>query len=304
MNPKRLAFPIALLAFRAGVAEVPAQLDTSRCIAALDRADFAAAAREAESLLRAHPRSADALVLLARAEIGANHAPAAMTHLRRALEIEPNHLDALYYLSKLAAVLSQQQLGYIVEQAPESARAHQIRAEILVAQEKTEEAEREYLAALEKRPGTPAILIALGDLKRHAHAYNDALAWYLKAVEKAPGSYDAVYGAGASRWFLRQREEAARLFRRALEIDPSSMGAKLALGEALLALGNCNGSLRLLEQAAKVDPNFRRLQFLLFRAYQAAGRPEESKRAAERYRELAAQQEKSEEEDFASRQKL
>ena len=299
MNPKGLA---CLILF-AAAAERAGQMDTSRCLVALERAEFAAAAREAESLLRANPRSADALTFLARAEIGANNAPAAMTHLRRALEIEPKHLDALYYLSKLAAVLSQQQLGYVVEHASDSARAHQIRAEILFAQDKTEDAEREYLAALEKRPGTPAILIALGDLKRHGHEYNEALAWYLKAVEKAPGSYDAVYGAGASHWFLREREEAAQYFRRALEIDPSSMAARLALGEALLALGKYNDSLLLLEQAGKADPNFRRLQFLLARAYKAVGRLEESKRAEERYRELALREEMSEEEDFALRQK-
>ena len=289
---------------RGGVAaQVAPQLDAARCIAALDRGEFAAAAREAESLLRARPRSADALVLLARAEIGANNAPSAMTHLRQALASDPNHLDALYYLSKLSAVLSQQQLGYVVEHAPDSARAHQIRAEILVAQDKPAEAEREYQAALDKRPGTPAILIALGDLKRNEHEYTDALTWYQKAMEKAPGSYDAVYGAGASHWLLKDREEAAKLFRRALAIDPSSMAAKLALGEALLALENYTESLKLLEAAAKLDPNMRRLQLLLYRAYKAVGRSAEAQRASDRYRELASREEQSEEEDFAARQK-
>lgn len=277
--------------------------DTASCVAALDRGEYRAAAREAETLLKKYPRSAGVLVLLARAEIGANNAPAALNHLRRAFAAQPDNLDALYYLSKLAAVLSQQQLGYVLERAPDSARAHQIRAEILVAQDKIEEAEREYRTALEKRPGTPALLIALGDLKRQAHDYKGALSWYSQAMEKAPRNYDAVYGAGASYWFLREREDAARLFRLALKIDPSSMAAKLALGEALLALGDNAASLKLLEQAAAVDPNLRRLQLLLMRAYRAEGREEDARRAGERYRVLAAQEEKSEEEDFMLRQK-
>ena len=65
-------------------------------------------------------------------------------------------MDALYYLSKLAGVMSIQEFVVVGRNAPDSARMHQIRAETLEAQQGRgrDGAEREYLAALEKVPGT------------------------------------------------------------------------------------------------------------------------------------------------------
>ena len=281
----RATITLALLAFAATAADQPASL--ARCQVELDREDYASATREAQALLRVHPDSVPARVLLARAYMGVNNGTAALSELHSALQREPDSIDALYYLSKLAGVMSIQEFGVVGRDAPDSARMHQIRAEILEAQQDVDGAEREYLVALKKRPGTAYIMNALGDLKRHDKQYVEALRWYEKVIAKDPDNYDALYGAGASYQLLHQAD-ALPLFRRALKADPSSIAAKIALGEALLQANNTAEAVTFLEQAARAEPNFRRLQYLLGRAYQLAGRNEEARLAFERSRALAA----------------
>lgn len=259
------------------------------CSRALDRGEYASAARLAQAQVRLHPDSVPARVLLAQAFMGMNNAPAALEQLQAAPRRDPKSLDALYYTSKLTGLLSQQEFAFVAEHAPDSARMHQIKAETLEAQGDAAGAEREYLASLEKRPRTASILNALGDLMRHQKRYADSLPWYGRTLEVDPGNYDALYGSAASYQLMEDSERALPLFRRALGADPASIAAKMALGEVLLDTRHEKEAVPLLEEAARADPTFRRLQFLLGRAYQLTGRSEDSRRAFERMRSLAGQ---------------
>ncbi len=255
---------------------------------ALDRGDFASAEREARALVKQQPASAAAHVALARAYMGLNNAQPALAELHEALRLDPRSLDALYYVSKLTQILSQQQFMQVTQQAPNSARAHQIQAEVLEAHGDAAGAEKEYLAALAKRPDTPYILNALGDLARHTGRYEDAIGWYAKVIAKHSTNYDALYGTAVSYKYSRSAEAAIPWYRRALKSDPHSVGAKMALGQALLLSGNAQEAATLLEEVSKVDPNLRTLQFFLGRAYQLIGRTEDSRRAFQRARELSS----------------
>jgi Tfp pilus assembly protein PilF len=269
--------------------------DLDTISAAVDRGEFAAAARQAGSFVRLHPESTAARILLARACMGLNDGAGALQELREALRRDADSMDALYYLSKLTAILSQQEFAAVAQIAPESARMHQIKAEMLEAQGNAAGAEWEYLAALEKRPGSSSVLNALGDLKRREKQWSAALGWYEKVLGSDPSDYDALYGAGVCRRASQSTEEALILFRRALKVEPSSVAAKMAVGESLLIMGNAKDALPLLEQAAKADPRLRRLQFLLARAYRSLGRNEDAQRAFERARELPEQPGETEE---------
>ena len=280
----RITWGSLLFSFALTLAAQPSGL--SSCAKAVDRGDFAIAVRNIQALLKSQPESVPGRVLLARAYMGLNDANSALKELHRALRDDPASLDALYYFSKLTAILSQQEFGAVARISPDSARMHQIRAEGLEAQGDAAGAEREYLAALEKRPGTAYIMNALGDLKRHQKQFADALLWYQKVLEKDPHNYDALYGIGVCHRVSQSPEDALAFFRRALEADPSSIAAKLAVGESLLLTGNAREALPLLEESAASDPQFRRAQFVLGRAYQALGRKEDARRAFERAKQL------------------
>ncbi len=290
-SSSRIRLTVAMLGLASAAFGAVAELE--RCNTALDRGDYAAAARDAQAYVKLHPASAAARVILARAQMGLNDAPAALKELRSALQREPNNLDALYYLSKLADVLAQQEFLALSKIDPDSARVHQLRADGLAAASRQDEAEREYLAALERRPGTPAIMNALGDLKRADKSIkcDEALVWYGKVLEKDPGNFDALYGSGAC--YLRSDKvgEAEKVFSAALKSNPSSIDAKMALGETLLALGKAAEAVPLLEAAAAGYPQLRRLQFLLGKAYRETGRTADAKKAQERYRELSQHEE-------------
>lgn len=268
----------------ASAAAIP---ELESCSVALDRGDFKEAAKAAQAFLVVHPASVPARVLLARAHMGRNDPTAALKELHEALRRDQNSVDALYYLAKLTAVLSGQEFVALAQMAPDSARVHQIRAEALDAHGDNAGAEREYFAALERRPATPSVMNAIGDLKRHSEQYRAALAWYEKVLARDSGNYDALYGAGVCRLLSREPAEALALFRRALKAEPSSLAAKMALGETLLVTGNATAAVSLLQEAAKADSGVKRLQYLLARAYQATGRQDEAGRAFQRYRDLA-----------------
>jgi tetratricopeptide (TPR) repeat protein len=252
----------------------------------LDRGDFQSAARQARAYLATHPGSLTGRLLLARAYLGLNDSGAALKELRAALRRDPNCVDALYYVVKVTAILSQQEFSQAAAMAPDSARTHQLKAEALEAGGDDAGAEREYLAALGKIPGTAYILNSLGDLKRHQREYDTALTWYMQVLDKDPENYDALYGAGACRRLSHVAEEAIPFFRRALKVDPTSMAAKMALGESLLFSGQAAEAVPLLEEAAKAGPRIRRVQALLGRAYQAVGRKADAERMFEYYRKM------------------
>ncbi len=283
---------ILVIAWVAGAATQTT--DFARCAQALDRGDFTQAARVAQNLVHLNARSVPAHLLLARAHMGLNEAPLALSELHAALRLDPNNLDALYYFSKLTEVLSRQAFLDLAQMAPDSARVHQLKGDGFAASGDATGAEKEYLAALEKSPGAESILIALGDLERHAEKYDEALGWYQKVLAKDPGNYDALYGAGACQLFSRRHEDAVSLFRKALKADPTSLAVKMALGEALLVTGRGSEAVALLEQAANADPDLQRLQYLLARAYQAAGRTADAQRTFRHYRALAGTSGKSE----------
>jgi tetratricopeptide (TPR) repeat protein len=287
VNVKTLA---PLFCFFIASAAQGATSDLQACAAALDRGEFDPAARLARSYLRLHPASVPSRILLARAYMGMNNGTAALSELRAAIRREPDNIEALYYITKLAGILSQMELGAVEELAPDSARAHQIRAAALAPQD-AKSAEKEYEAALERRPGTVAIWNALGDLMREQRQYDKSVAWYSKTLEKDPENYDALYGTGVCYRFARSPSDALPLFRRALKADPSSLAAKTAIGESLLMSGDARRALPLLEEAAKADPSLRLVQFLLGRAYRELGRTEDARKAFERVRALTKPEE-------------
>src|SRR5205823_462628 len=87
---------------------------------ALFRGDYLGAQNVAAQYLEIHPESVPARILLARSEIAQGHYVPAYDALRRALELDPTNIDALYYLERLCTILSQIEFRRLVETAPGS----------------------------------------------------------------------------------------------------------------------------------------------------------------------------------------
>jgi tetratricopeptide (TPR) repeat protein len=299
--PRLAAFDCVRLTFRAGVlvgllataggarAQPTALPEYEQ---AFHRGDYARAKALAEQRLAVAPGDVAARILAARADAAQGRFDAAYDGFRAALAREPKNPDALYYLGVTASVLAQVELDRLVATAPESARAHQVRARGHEAAGRKAEAEAEYQAALAAGPESVEVLVALGELKRTAMSFDEAASYYARALEIAPSSYAALYGLGACRVYEQRHQEAAALFRRAVSVDPQAAAARLALGIALLQTGRAGEALPELREAVRLEPAMRQAYYQLGRTYQALGRGNEAQAAFSRADDLLEQERK------------
>ncbi len=284
------AAPAAMAATPARTAPPP---EASAAVRAFDRGDYPRAMALARQRLKAFPRDTSARLLLARAEAALGRFENAYQTFRSVLALQPRSTDALYYLSILGGVLAQGEYDRLFAQAPDSPRAHQLRGDLHVAQERPVEAEAEYKTALEAAPASLEVLIALGDLTRHQSRFEDALVYYGRAAEIAPHDYDVLYGVGVCRSYRQEYAPAIESFRGALRVDPSSAPAHLALGHALLQSGQAAAAVPELEEAARLEPRMLQAQYLLGRGYRALGRAQEAEATFARVRKLVQGQTES-----------
>ena len=264
---------LAPSALRVGAEESP---DYAR---AFHGGDYAGAKALAADRLKDRPDDVEARLFLGRAEAAMGRFDAAYAEFREALRLAADDPDVLYYVGMTAGALAQQEFGRLLAEAPDSARAHQLRGDSLEAQGDKKEAKAEYEAALEADPASAEVLVALGDLARSDFAVSkghvaEARDYYARALSLAPRSYGALYGLGMSEATAGEHAQAVERLRRAVEQVPDSPTARLALGISLLETGEVTAAVTELETAARLEPRLRQAYFHLARAYNTLGRPE------------------------------
>jgi Tfp pilus assembly protein PilF len=278
---------LLLLTQPAGAAPLPGVPEYAL---AFHRGEYARATTLAGELLKARPDDVQARIVLARSEAAMGRLDAAYAGFREALRLDPRSPDALYYLGIAAGALAEAEYGRLLEMAPGSARAHQLRGLSYQAQGRSTEAERELEASLAAGPPSVDVLVALGDLRRAKLGFPEARAAYAQAVELAPGHYDALYGLGVCDSYAGEHARAADLFRRALRLAPDSAPARLALGISLLQTGQAEAAVTELEEAARLEPRMRQAHYQLGRAYQTLGRSQDAEAAFAKAQELVQQE--------------
>lgn len=253
------------------------------------RGDHLQAASMARSYLRRHPRDIQALILLARTESAQGRHEDAFENLRQALRIDPQNIDALYFLGKLCRSLAQAQLQELFATAPDSAWAHYFLAESYVAEGLPEKALDEYQAALKVNPRSVEILSALADIERAQYRLDEAVAHYSRALDINPNDFNSLYGLGVT--YLRRQElpRAIEYLRRSVSLDANSGVAHLALGMALLRSGDAAAAARELMASITLEPQIWQAHLHLARAYQALGQSKEAEKALEKASQLRRQ---------------
>ena len=119
----------------------------------------------------------------------------------------------------VTGTLAQQQFHDLETKAPDSALLHQLAAESLVAQDKRAAAEKEYEAALARRPDLLESLLGLARLQRIRLACDTAIPLYEKAEAIRP-TFDGAYGRAMCQSLLQDDEAAVKSFEQAIERDP------------------------------------------------------------------------------------
>jgi len=277
----------AVVIFATGLLAAEGAAGLAEATRALYSGDAPRAQSLAEEYRKAHPSSAGARLLIARAEMTRGDFHAAYEELEGVLQIEPRNVDALYYLGKLSAILSQMEFRELYSLAPDSVRVHQLLGESYQAQEDLPKAEEEFTQALASDPRSPRVLVALGDVKRAQSQCDEAIGFYTRAVDVAPHDYDGNYGLGACYLHQAKAQTAIGWFRRAAAVEPDSAAARLALGIAYMRTGKLAEAVAELKAAVALEPESRQAYVLMGQAYNKLNQTPEAEQAFRKARELS-----------------
>jgi tetratricopeptide (TPR) repeat protein len=190
--------------------------------------------------------------------------------ITRAARAHPADVDVLYYLGLVTRQLAAGEFQRLVRMAPDSARVHQLQAEMFEAQERRSDAEKEYAAALEAQPELIDALLGLAKLKRIRLACDEAIRLYEKAESIRP-TFDGAYGLGVCHSYLHDDERAVKKFEQAVQRNPSAGVAWAGLGTSLVRLRRPAEGIRKLQRAIALEPRMYEAHYMLGMAYQAAG---------------------------------
>ena len=144
-----------------------------------------------------------------------------------------------------------QQLDRVLEHDPDSIEARCERAGLLREQDNFEEAKRDYLELIRRRPTDFGALNDFGTLVLKAGYRDAARSLFTEAVRHHPGNANGHVNL-ANLLFLTGEEAAARVhFETALRIDPDHVHAHRGMGNLLAELGDAAGAQRHRDQGFK-----------------------------------------------------
>lgn len=158
-----------------------------------------------------------------------------------------------------------------IKVAPDFARAHMNRGNILLALGKADDALNAYLKALEIEPDYAAAHYNSGNANATLNRHDAACAAYKKAIELDPGFTDAYIALGCAFEELGQIDEAEASYRKALEISPNYAEIHRNLGRILLAPGRQEEAIASFKRSLELQPDNADVLLILGTAQKARG---------------------------------
>jgi Flp pilus assembly protein TadD len=133
-------------------------------------------------------------------------------------------------------------------------RKHLARAAELIHQDKVEQAEQEYRAALQLSPNDPDVLVPLsGDLE-NMERWDEAMQVARQALRADPNNDMAHVNLGIALGSTDDPAGAEAEFHEALRIDPKNDWAHYNLGVALVIKGDQEGAIAQYREALRLNP--------------------------------------------------
>lgn len=171
-----------------------------------------------------------------------------------------------------------QQLSFVyfnrlLEEFPQSARAHYLKGRTLDAQG-NKDAETEYQAAIAADPSQTEARIALADFYLTSSKYQEALAECQKALEVNRYLSSAKSRIGRIYIQLHDPQKGIPYVQAVLNIDPDDAQARADLARGLELLGDLNRAVIEYQRALTLDPSLNRIHYVLGRLYRRQGKVE------------------------------
>ena len=166
--------------------------------------------------------------------------PADVVLLQTALAKDPQNPELLVAFSRAASRSSHLAFDHLLQTAPDSARAHQVRAERLLQNGRGPEAEQEFADALRLKPFTIGVHLELGNALAARESWAAAAAEFQQEAQLQPASTEPLYRLGRVAFLARKPALAEQAWRRVIAMDPQSeaaVQARLGLAELYRAEG-------------------------------------------------------------------
>lgn len=228
-----------------------------------------------------------ALLGLAYLELG--QLTNAIDALQVALTQDRHNPDLLYYFGQATALASRKAFDEIGALDPTSARAHQVMADRNAEQGRLSEAAREYLSALQIKPYTPGVHLALGRVLADIGDWPNAIVEFRAEAKIRPASAEAFYELGSALLHQGQPRDAVAELAHADELSPNTPLTLLALGKAALGAGDQTRALKSWTKILEIQHDGQlaaQAHFELAAAYRQTGRTEDSDREMKEYERL------------------
>ena len=214
---------------------------------------YEAARSEFRRLLSANPDNPDILYAVGILSLQVNDAAEAEQQLKRFVEIGRGDLSpARFYLGQIAeqaARLEEALRWYDTVATGEHLVAAKVRgAQILLRQNKLDDARERLAAARASVPGEVRLLVAEAQLLRDAGRHTEAFAFLGRALESQPDQPEILYETALAAEKLGYVDVLERYLRRLIALKPDSAQAYNALGYSL-----ADRNLRLDEAAQLID---------------------------------------------------
>jgi tetratricopeptide (TPR) repeat protein len=191
----------------------------------------------------------------------------AISHLNRALQLDPQQIDWQAQLARLhqerqdlgAALAAQQRAIELATLASVAAtpfaKLYATLAELEALDDDSESALAHYLQALQLLPGIPNWETAVGQLHLKLNQNQQALESFKKARQRLPQALEPVLGEAQALFNLKQFAETTRLTQQAAVTNPHNVQVFWLLGKSLWAQQQLPAALEHYQRAARLQPN-------------------------------------------------
>lgn len=187
--------------------------------------------------------------------------------------------DALFQQAHDAEQMAHEAFERVMQIAPDSYRAHQIAADVLVAKQQPQQAIQEYREVLKLKPDLPGVHEAIGNILEEQGKLTEALQEFKAELQIQPDSSDAHMHAGQVLLTMGNDAEAGKMLNGALVLDRPSPDVYRLAGKLDLNRKEYGAAVDMLTRYVAIRKDDSTAYYMLSKAYRALGDKEKMGRA-------------------------
>jgi tetratricopeptide (TPR) repeat protein len=236
-----------------------------------------------------HLTKAQEFGALGIAQIQTGQPSDAVANLRAAIQKTPNDPDLLYYLSQASEMLAQQSADALLQNYPDSARAHEKLGQNFFALRKFAESEGEYRKALALRPDAPGLHLELGQVYSENSQWSKAEEEYRLESKLQPGNAEPAFRLGLALLQEGRSREALQELKRSDQLRPDMSETLYSLGKAAYTVGDTGGAEHAWLQVIAIEKESllaAQAHFALAGLYRKQGKSAEAAREMRAFRQV------------------